>query len=79
MDDLLAELHRSLSARLRPEDVALLVRRVLDGRLSAAGCSILEPARRGTRYYNYGHFSLMADRWEQSSDASSTVEYVKRG
>lgn len=76
MAHLASELHASITSRQRPEDVAAIVAAALAGRLKPEEAAALSEA---TRFAGRtGYYSLMADTWEKSSDATSTVAYVAR-
>lgn len=72
--DLIAELHAGLDRRPRPEEVAAVVARVLDGRLSPTESGVLAHAT--AHADRPWWFTMMSQDWERPVDATATLAYV---
>jgi hypothetical protein len=73
----LVELHRSLDRRYRPEDVADLVLRVLDGRLSRRERAVLEAAAKHSMR-RQGGFSSMSDDYARPVGGARQIAAANR-
>jgi hypothetical protein len=74
----LDELYSSLSRRLRPEDVAELVRQVLAGSLAAGEARTLDRAARGAHARHAGRYSSMATEFARPVGLANQVDTARQ-
>jgi hypothetical protein len=72
-----AELFHSLSKRSRPEDVAELIRRELDGSLSTAEAAVLHRAARGALSRQSWGYSSMSDEFLRPVGMANQVQTAR--